>query len=301
MKDAETNQPEPAGEDDRGVPVGDPENSGTDADSMSQSENSAGSDELNEEIARFSQLSAEMKDCLSGIIRKTKDAVVALGEIQNSVERKKRELKEVHAIEACAASLRALEEEYRVQKEEFVASVEDRRRQWAEEASLRSKEEEAYREDLQRRRQQQQQEFERKMAEERSLHRNKMEEELRKILQEARDRQRAFEEELQKRERALDSREQECGRLIQELESFMQRLAERKSRDVRDMISPAKACSGDWRTGRDVYPGTRESVSRDEGSSVISVRRMLLQKNQPGRSRIAGEENRDSHTLENNS
>jgi hypothetical protein len=307
MNDAETSQPGPAGENDRGEPIGDPENSRTDAGSMDPSGNSAGSDELDEEIARFSRLSAEMKDCLSGIIRKTKDAVVALEEIQNSVEQKKGELKEVHAIEACAASLKALEEEYRIQKEEFAASMQDRRRQWTEEENLRRKEEEAYMEDLQRRRQQQQQEFERKMVEERSLLRNKMEDELREILQEARDRQRVFEEELQKRERALGNREQECGRLIQELESLMKRLAERRTRDVRGPISPvapspaAKACSGDWRSGRDASPGTREPVGRDEGASVISVRRMLLQKNQPGASRIAGEETRDSCTLENNS
>jgi len=142
MNDAENRQPEPAEEDGGRGHAGDPADSLTDADSTGRPAKSPDSEGLSAEIARFSHLVSEMKDCLSSIISKTKDAVDSFGEIQNSVERKKRELRELHAIEASAASLKELEEAHRIRKEEFAASMEDRRRRWAEEEDLRRREEE---------------------------------------------------------------------------------------------------------------------------------------------------------------
>jgi len=116
----------------------------------------------------------------------------------------------------------------------------------------------------------------------------------------------------------LNSREAECERLIQQLELFMKRLAGRKVGIKEGTFSStapasgAKAHSDGWLSSGDshssgavgsgdTYPGSEESLNRDEGPSVISVRRMLLRKDPPGPSRLAGEETRDPHTLEDNS
>jgi chromosome segregation ATPase len=307
MGDTENGQPKPSAEDGVGDTAGNPGDLSAAAGSTARSETPADADDLHGEAVRLSRLSSEMKDCLSNIIRKTRNAAETLDEIQNSLERKKQELKELYAIEACVTSLKALEEEHRVREEKFAALMENRRRQWAEEEDLRRREEEEYGRNLKRRRQQQQQEYERSMIEERSRLRNNMEEELRKILQETRDKQSAREEELQKREQALNGREVECRRLIQELDSLMKRLVERKSRHRQGAFSSlasdslTRTPSLDRHSGGDPYPDAKESTNRDAGSSVISVRRMLLKADSPGASRIAGGETRDSHPFDNNS
>ena len=251
MNDAETGKPELPAENGGGQTTGDPGGLHKETGSTDRPEKVAGGDDLNGEISRLSRLSSDMRDGLSNIIRKTRTAADKLDEIQNSVERKKQELIELHAIEACVTSLKALEQEHRVREEKFAALMETRRRQWAEEENLR----------------------------------------------------RSEEEELRKRERALNSREEECGRLIQELDSLMKRLAEHKSRNEQGAFSSLASASRtrayprEWHSGGDPYPGAR----RNEGSPVISVRRMLIQNDAPGASRTAGEENRDLHPFENNS
>lgn len=316
MDDAGRKQPDTHGEKGMVMPAGDPGIPLTEENPQDGCENSGDSESLPAEIARISSLSSEMQDCLSSIIRRTKDAADKLEEIRNSVELKRRELKEIYAIEACAASMKALEEEYRIQKEKFAASMENRRRQLAEEEKLRRAEEEEYRESLQRRRQQQQQEYELKMAEERSLFRNRMEEELRKVLQEARDKESAIEEELRKREHALNRREEECGRLIEELELFMKRLAVRRGIDDRGALSSMAPDSGAGdRPGRlriggepryssgigsgDIHPGAGEHP--DEDPPVISVRRMLFRRGPLGASRLTPGESGDPHALDSSS
>jgi hypothetical protein len=305
MDDAGTRQPGPPAGNGIGMPAGNPENS-------------SGSNFLPAEIARFSRLSSEIMNCLAKIIRETEDAANTLAEIRSSVERKQRELQEVYAIETSAASLKALEEEHRSQAEKFAASMDERRRHWAEEENLRRTEEEEYRENLKRRRQQEQQVYERKIVEERSSLRNKMEEELRRILQEANDKQSAIEEELQNRERALARREEECGRLIGELELFMKRLAVRKGGIYASALSPmnpapgTKTGSGEWPPGgdsgsssapggRDDCPAAAEYLNSEESTPVISVRRMLLQRAPLGAPRLTGQKSRDVRPLDSKS
>jgi len=280
-------------------------------DTMAHLQKSADTESLLKEVERFSHLNSDMKDCLLSMIQKTKDVVGALCFVQKAVEKKKKELNYLNDMEASAAELERLAGEHRIQTEKFDGYMKDQRRQWAEEKKLREKEETVYRENLKRSRQEEKKEHKHKLAEEKSTLREKMKEELHGILRQVREEQKEMEEGLDRRERALKKREEECSRLVQELDLLMTKLAVQKRMDNRDVfssdtVSPKMTTFANrWYASDDApsvqkvddgppLPGVREDPNEYENPPIMSVREKLLQESPVGAIQANQNENRDS-------
>lgn len=245
------------------------------------------------DIERFSRLSSELKDCLSGITRKIIKSLDELKSIQQAITQKKHELKEVYAVETSASALDNLREEHRLKQSEFESFMESQRRLWEEEKALREKEDEEYRQALKLRRKREEEEYNHKLAREQLLVRQKLEEELRQIRRQTIEKQELLKQDLIKREQALKEKELEWVRLIQELEMFMTRLVERtrKKDDVRvsgamDHDTDAMPMHGGAAADVPVASNKNEGIEEETkiadepdvsaNPSVESIREMLL-------------------------
>jgi preprotein translocase subunit Sss1 len=241
------------------------------------------------DIERFSRLSSELKDCLSGITRKIIDSLDELKSVQQDVAQKKQELKELYDIEASAEALQYLDEEHRLKQSEFEGFMEGQRRLWEEEKNLREKEDKEYRQVLKMSRKREEEEYKHKLAGEELAARQKLEEELLQLRQRNIEKQELLKQDLLKREKALKEKELEWVRLIQELELFMTGLVERTRKknagSVSDVTDPGKGAApmhGDASAGFKKYtedenkPGIAEETDGKADPSVASVREMLL-------------------------
>ncbi len=245
------------------------------------------------DIERFSRLSSELKDCLSGITRKIIESLNELKSIQQDVAGKKQELKELYDIEASAEALQHLNEEHRLKQSEFEGFMEGQRRLWEEEKNLREKEDEEYRQVLKIRRKREEEEYKHKLAREELAARQKLEEELLQLRQQNVEKQELLKQDLLKREKALKEKELEWVRLIQELELFMTGLVERTRKKnagcVSGVTDPGKGAvpihadvASDAPAGirkyaeEDKKPGIAEEPNGNADPSVASVREMLL-------------------------
>ena len=245
------------------------------------------------DIERFSRLSSELKDCLSGITRKIIDSLNDLKSVQQDVARKKQELKELYDIEASAEALQLLNEEHRLKQSEFEGFMESQRRLWEEEKNLREKEDEEYRQVLKIRRKREEEEYKQKLVREELAARQKQEEELLQLRQRNIEKQELLKQDFLRREKALKEKELEWVRLIQELELFMTGLVERTRKrnagSVPDVTDPGKGAlpihadvASDVPAGLkkntegDKKPGIAEEPDANADPSIASVREMLL-------------------------
>ncbi len=183
--------------------------------------------EITVEIERFSKLSSDLAGLLSDLSQKFLSWMSELQSIQSEVERKKKELKLIHDIEASYAALEKLIEEQRLRKESFESLMENQRRLWEEEKAQRLQQDKEYQENLRIQRQKEEEEYRRKQELEREQARQLLEEELHSMRAEAKARLEAWERELSEREAVLKTKESEWNRLVEELEQFMSRITAR--------------------------------------------------------------------------
>ncbi len=245
------------------------------------------------DIERFSHLSSELKDCLSGITRKIINSLNELKSIKQDAAQKKKELMDLFEIEASAATLIKLREEHRLKQSEFENFMENQRRLWEEEKALKEREDEEYRQSQMSRRQQEEEDLKQRLAREETLIRQKLEEELIQIRRQNTEKQELLHRDLMKREQALKKKELEWVKLIQELELFMARLMARthreKTTDVlaagdrrkgsipisRGPTSDTVAANGNHR-GAGEKNGIPGDTDERADPSVTSLREMLL-------------------------
>ncbi|MBN2319846.1 MAG: hypothetical protein JXR49_12240 [Acidobacteria bacterium] len=245
------------------------------------------------EIERFSSLSSDLKDCISGITRKIIDSLNELKSVQQAVAQKKQELKQLYNIEESAAALQNLREEHRLKQNEFENFIESQRRLWEEEKALNEKEDEEYRQALKLRRKREEEEYRHRLDREQLVVRQKLEEELRQIRQQNIEKQELMKQDFLKREQALKEKELEWVRLIQELELFMTRLVERTRKKNAGLVSAAKdrkmnaaptpggvpsdtSAASEKNMNARENPAIAEELDDSAGTSVASVREMLL-------------------------
>jgi len=198
--------------------------------------------------------------------------------IEQAVEQKKAELKELHDVEASASALKSLIEEHRSQKEEFEKFIESQRHLWEEEKAKKEREEEEYR---------------RKWSEEQLIIRRNLEEELSVIQQQSIEKHTLLEKDLLKREQVLKNKELEWGNLIRELELFMKRLVARTRRDhtrvssvevdlqkdappVEDSAVSNSPLSCRNLSDEKKISGTEGEADESANPSIESIREMLL-------------------------
>lgn len=199
-------------------------------------------DEISAEIARFSRLSYDLTEFLSGLSRKIQGWMAELNGIQSQIDLKKEELKRLHEIEAASATLEQLREEQRSRKESFESLMASERRNWDEEKARRRLEEEQYIENLRVQRQREEEEHRQRTAAEEQQARQRLEEELQSLREENRLKLEALEREFAQRELVLKEKETEWTQLVQELEQFMSRLANRTRSHVAS--PPASSAPG---------------------------------------------------------
>jgi len=228
MSENETKPPESGGDDDRR------EYPNQQDETIMQSSETVETESLFSEIERFSSLSSDLKSCLFGIISGIKDSMDQMQSIRQEVQRKKKELKQIHGIEVSADALERLVEEQRSQKEKFDKFMENQRRVWEEEKRQREVEDANYRETLEMQRLKEQEEYKHKWIEEQATLRKKREDEIRALERRSLENLEGRERKLSEREQGLKEKEREWKRLVQELELFMTTLASRTRNAAED-------------------------------------------------------------------
>jgi hypothetical protein len=184
-------------------------------------------EELARVIERFSGISSELTGILSRLAREVIISAEQLDRIRSAVDSKKMELKTLHGIEATAIALERLVLDHQRQKEALDRAIAEQRTMWEEEKANRAQEEREYLENLRIRREREEEAYRQAWASERLIRQQKLEEELRVIQQENLQRQQEMERSYVEGELRRKEKELEWVRLIEELEQFMSKLAQR--------------------------------------------------------------------------
>ncbi len=184
-------------------------------------------EELSTKMERVSHLSLDLSGLLSDLTREVQASMDQLEQLQSAVDVKKRELKTLYEIEASVATLERLMREQEAERENFERLMENQRSIWEEEKALHEQEEKEYLEALKARRKEEEEKYKHIWAVEHLKAQQELEEELRITQQRNVEKQKALESDIQDRDRRLQEKELEWGRLIGELEQYMERLAER--------------------------------------------------------------------------
>ncbi len=198
-------------------------------------------EKLSIEIERFSGLSSELTSLLAIFSQEIKASAEQLVRISAAVDSKKKELKNLHRIEASVAALDRLAAEHQRQKEALERLMADQRAQWEAEKSRRVREEREYAENIRVRRDRDEEEYRQRWAAEKLKAQQKFEEEMRAIQQERLQKQQALERDCLERELALKEKELEWVQLIQELEQFMSKLTRRTQSQTASRLEPLAA------------------------------------------------------------
>ena len=218
-------------------------------------------------VERFSKISLDLTSVLTQLSQGVQAAVEQLDSIRAAVDAKKKELKNLHGIEATAVTLERMALDYQRQKESLERTIADQRAIWEEEKSVRAKEEEEYQATLRIRREKDEEAFQHQWAAERHLAQRKLEDDLKLMQEENLEKQRSLERGFLERELKLKEKELEWMKLAQELEQFMLRLTRRMQvqSNVGSEFPQAEATSQET-----------ESLNSSE-SDVSSLREILLQ------------------------
>jgi hypothetical protein len=224
-------------------------------------------DNLSLNVEHFSKLSLDLTSVLTQLSQCVQAAVEQLDSIRNAVEAKKKELKNLHGIEATAVTLERMALDYQRQKELLERTIVDHRAIWEEEKSARAKEEEEYQSTVRIRREKDEEAFKQQWATERHLAQRRLEDELKLMQEENLERQRALERSFLERELKLKEKELEWMKLVQELEQFLSRLTRRMQVQSNTATEFPEAQAPFQQT---------ESLNSSE-SDVSSLREILLQ------------------------
>jgi hypothetical protein len=184
-------------------------------------------EELSLVIERFSIISSELTGILSRLAQEVVMSAEQLDRVRSAVDSKKEELKTLHGIEATAVALERLVLDHQRQKEALDLAMASQRAEWEEEKANRAQEEREYLEHLRVRREREEEEYRQVWAAEKLRKKEKLEEELKAVQQEHLQKQQEKEGDYIERELRLKEKELEWVRLIEELEQFMSKLAQR--------------------------------------------------------------------------
>ena len=224
------------------------------------------------DIERFSNLSSELTQVMLRLSREIKISSEQLNRIRSEVESRKNELKTIRGIEASAAALQRITEDYRQQKESFERIMANQRTLWEEEKGNRAREEKEYLENLRMRREREEEENRQKWAAEKLKAQQKLDEELKAIQQESLEKQQALERDCLQRELILKEKELEWVQLIQELEQFMSKLTRRTQAHAAARPGEAAAQPAFQETA------SSEQMAKEPGEvdSISSLKEMLV-------------------------
>jgi hypothetical protein len=220
------------------------------------------------ECNRFSGLSSELTALLTQFSREIKTDAEQLGRIRVAVDSKKKELKNLHGIEASVVALDRLAAEHQRQKETLERLMADQRAQWEAEKAKRAREEREYAENFRIRREREEEEHRQKWAAEKLKAQQKLEEEMRIVQQETLQKQHALERDCLERELILKEKELEWVQLIQELEQFMSKLAHRAQAQTAARLGPVAVDP--------TVPQEFQDRKDANGASITSLKEMLV-------------------------
>jgi DNA repair exonuclease SbcCD ATPase subunit len=173
---------------------------------------------------RFAALSKAMMDIISELSRSVRESENQLKTINSEIDKKKKELDTLHAIDAAAVSLQQLEEAQRVQQDQLERLISDQHYLWEEEKTRIAQEELEFLENLKVQRRREEEEYRRVREFEQLEIQRKFKQELQTVWQKTKERQDAKENELLQREQALIEKERESALLIQGLDEFISQL-----------------------------------------------------------------------------
>jgi len=196
-------------------------------------------EELSRVIERFSGISSELTGILSRLAREVIISAEQLDRVRSAADSKGKELKTLHGIEATAVALERLVLDHQRQKEALDRAIAEQRTMWEEEKANRAQEEREYLEHLRVRREREEEEYRQVWAAEKLRKKEKLEEELSAIHQENLQKQQEMERDYIERELKRKEKELEWVRLIEELEQFMSKLAQRAKAQTGTRSEPA--------------------------------------------------------------
>jgi DNA repair exonuclease SbcCD ATPase subunit len=199
-------------------------------------------DVLEISIKRFADLAKEMLGVISELSRSVQESGNQLNKIDAQIEQKKKELANLHAIDAAVVSIQQLEEAQQAQKHQLERLIADQHSLWEEEKERIVQEEREFMEDLKAQRQREEDAYRRAKDSEHLEIQRKFKQELQAISQKARERQDAREGELRQREQALLEKERESALLVQALEEFLSQMEMR--------LNPERSLSTDLQYNR---------------------------------------------------
>jgi hypothetical protein len=237
-------------------------------------------EKLSIEINRFSSLSSELTALLALFSQEIKASAEQLAQIRAAVELKKKELKDLHGIEASVAALDRLAVEHQRQKETLEQLMADQRAQWESEKARRTREEKEYAENMRIRREREEEEYRQRAAGEKLKAQQKLEEEMRIIQQERLQKQQALERECLERELILKEKELEWVQLIQELEQFMSKLTRRTQGQSAARLGSVAAEPRTSPTAPKAATADQQDRKDPDSDDISSLREMLVSQGQ---------------------
>jgi hypothetical protein len=179
------------------------------------------------DIRHFLNISGELTSFLSELSEKIRSSAEQLKMIEQAVELKTEELKQLHNIEAAAAALEQLREDQRREKEQFEILMARQRGSWEKEKAARNQENEEYLDRLRAERQREEEAYRCQLAIEQAKAKQILAEELESIQKKYQANQETLEKDYLGRELGLKQKELEWLQLVQELERFMSKLSKR--------------------------------------------------------------------------
>jgi hypothetical protein len=237
-------------------------------------------EKLSIEIDRFSSLSSELAAILTLFSQEIKTAAEQLTRIRAAVDLKKKELKDLHGIEASIAALDRLAVEHQEKKEALERLMADQRAQWEAEKARRTREEREYAENLRIRHEREEEEYRQRVAGEKLKAQQKLEEEMRIIQQEGLQKQQAQERDCLQRELILKEKELEWVQLIQELEQFMSKLTRRTQGQSAARLGSVAAESMAPPAAHSAAIPERQDQKDPDSDDIASLRGMLVSQGQ---------------------
>lgn len=228
-------------------------------------------------VDRFAKLSKAIIDIISELSRSVHASENQLKAINSEIDLKKKELANLHAIDASAVSIKQLEEAQRVQKDQLERLISDQRSFWEEEKALIAQEELGFQENLKLQRRREEEDYRRARELEQLEMDRKFKQELQTVWQNTKASQEEKEHELFEREQALIEKERESALLIQGLEGFLSQLELR--------LNSEKAVPTETRKSVDFPKGgfsksSQNSFNEDESPILMPVNEMALSLNQ---------------------
>jgi colicin import membrane protein len=169
-------------------------------------------------------LSVQISKALADVSEHLIGEVQRLAAIREAVTLEREELQRLHKIDIATTAVDQLVQEYASKKQALEAEMSATRAAWDAEEKARERSEKEYDDNLKKQRQREAEEYEYKKALERKKLQDKFDEETRALDKRNREKQEALEKSWQQREAAIKEREDDFGRLQQDVSGFPSRL-----------------------------------------------------------------------------